>query len=601
MSTSIDACSIGSYNLLKTRATYNFPISENSALKASVSTNKRNGYTTNLTNGQDLDDADSTSARLRYLFQPSDTFSVNLTAQHFDEKTNGAAAKGIIDDTPHPRELRQDSLSEYDLNAQLYSAIIESVGEKFTFKSLTSYQKDDILFRRDNDRHDFAQVGSSPFLMSYFNPETNKQTTYTQEFNLISNDSFFGMLDIVAGAFYLNTEVDISIRELLDNGNFNGVIEPHTVADVLAFGGEVGFISDSKPKRVSHSVYGQGTFNLSPELRTIIGLRYTDDDVKSEVSNFYGREELSLAISGDKVTGRAAVEYDLNDASMTYISYTHGFKPGGTNLTFGTEEGPTAFFTAPIVVQQTYDDETVDAYEIGLKTDILDGLVRLNAAAFLYDYEGLQYQATDPEMFRGGVGNIPEAEISGFELEFSTYITDSILVDGNLAYIDTEITKDHFAIDNVASDAATAAALPGAGFNLFDPSVELARYGALQNVNGNDLAKTPQNTRNLAISYLKDVPGYGELKSRLQYTYRGDFNHRIFNNTSTDIVPEYETFDFTLGLYPSDGRAYIEFIARNITGKDGINARMTDVFGVGATGDELIPPERYMIRLGAEI
>ena len=89
---------------------------------------------------------------------------------------------------------------------------------------------------------------------------------------------------------------------------------------------------------------------------------------------------------------------------MTYLSYTHGFKPGGTNLTFGTEEGQ-LLFTAPIV-QQTYDDETIDAYEIGLKTDILDGLVRLNAAAFFYDYEGLQYQATDPEMFRGGVGNI---------------------------------------------------------------------------------------------------------------------------------------------------------------------------------------------------
>ena len=40
----------------------------------------------------------------------------------------------------------------------------------------------------------------------------------------------------------------------------------------------------------------------------------------------------------------------------------------------------------------------------------------MNAAAFFYDYEGLQYQATDPEVFQGGVGNIPESEIFGAEL-----------------------------------------------------------------------------------------------------------------------------------------------------------------------------------------
>ena len=115
------------------------------------------------------------------------------------------------------------------------------------------------------------------------------------------------MLDLVAGAFYLNTEVDISIRELLDNQNFDGEIQPHTEAEVLAFGGEVGFISDSKPKRVSHSIYGQGTINVTDSMRTIFGLRYTNDDVKSQVSNFYGREALSLDISGEKLTGRAAL------------------------------------------------------------------------------------------------------------------------------------------------------------------------------------------------------------------------------------------------------------------------------------------------------
>ena len=64
----------------------------------------------------------------------------------------------------------------------------------------------------------------------------------------------------------------------------------------------------------------------------------------------------------------------------------------------------------------------MDAFEVGLKSDLADGRVRLNTAAFFYNYEGLQYQATDPEVFEGGVGNIPESEIFGAEFELSAFL-----------------------------------------------------------------------------------------------------------------------------------------------------------------------------------
>ena len=94
------------------------------------------------------------------------------------------------------------------------------------------------------------------------------------------------------------------------------------------------------------------------------------------------------------------MEFDLNDDTMVYASYTRGFKPGGSNLTYGRED-----VIAPIVVLPTFKDETVDAWELGIKTDFANNRVRLNAAAFYYEYKNLQYQATDPEVFEGGVGN----------------------------------------------------------------------------------------------------------------------------------------------------------------------------------------------------
>lgn len=575
---------LGNYDLRKFRSSYNQVLSDTFAIRGSIISHERDGFSENLTLEQDLDDADSLSGRLRLLYQPSDDFRAFLTAQYFDEDRNGAAQKGLADTTTDPRELRQDELSEYALTSELYSIVLEKDFDGFTFKSISSYQKDDILIRRDNDRHDFNAANSDFFLNSYFDPETNIQKTITQEFNLISNDPVFGMLDWVVGAFYLDTEIDIMIRERLDLWQVDGDLEPYTVAAVsseepgTSSGSEVGFISDSFPERESISVYAQGTLNFSESARIIAGLRYTEDEVYSEVTNFFGRFGTDiLEIKSDKVTGRLALEVDVNDSTMSYISYTRGFKPGGSNLTFGREE-----VVAPIVVLPVYKEEVVDAFEIGLKTDLLEGRIRLNAAAFLYDYEGLQYQATEAEIFQGGVGNIPEAEIKGFELEAMAFLTDNLVIDARLAWLDTEITKDHLAIDNVLSDDANDSLLfSTCGGNLFCDEIQVARYDVLQNVNGNELAKTPSFTSNVSLNWNKEMTS-AMRKVVLSYTYRGDFQHRIFNNSLTDNVPSYEVFDFMVGYYSfAENSPFVEFIAKNLGGEDGVNARMTDVFGVG--------------------
>ena len=69
------------------------------------------------------------------------------------------------------------------------------------------------------------------------------------------------------------------------------------------------------------------------------------------MTNFFGRGGSggSWRVQSDKLTGRGVVEYDLNDDTMVYVSYTRGFKPGGSNLTYGRED-----IIAPIVVLPTF-------------------------------------------------------------------------------------------------------------------------------------------------------------------------------------------------------------------------------------------------------
>ena len=590
-STSYADVTFGDYSLLKTRASFNRPISESVAVRASFITNKRDGFTDNLSTGQDLDDADSISARVRLLYQPSDTFRANFTAQIFDENRNGSAQKGLLDTTPNPRELRQDSQTEHKLEASLYSAVLEWDFDAYSIKSLTSYQEDDILVRRDNDRNDAAYLAPFAQLPSEYDPETNKQTTITHEFNIVSAEPYMGKLDWIAGFFYLDTEIDISIRERLDFA-WDG-FDPIVVSEVLAYGGDVGFISDSKPERESTSIYGQGTWNHSDTLRSVFGIRYTEDEVYSEVTNFFGRGGTDiLSVDGSKVTTRIVIEKDLDDNRMVYASYSKGYKPGGSNLTYGRED-----VVAPIVVLPTFEEEVVDAYEFGIKAELPGGRTRINSAFFYYDYEGLQYQATDPELFEGGVNNIPESEIYGAEIELSTFITDSMILDASMSWIETEITADHFALDNVQSDIATNALL-GQGVNQFSDQVQIARAAEITNVKGNELAKTPNFTANLSLTWQRYIENWGEMSNSLQYTYRGDFKHRMFNNPLTDMVPDYEVIDLVMGFMPdSNSDLKYEFVAKNLTDEDGTNARFTDVFGVGATGVELIGPRQIMLRV----
>ena len=74
----------------------------------------------------------------------------------------------------------------------------------------------------------------------------------------------------------------------------------------------------------------------------------------------------------------------------------------------------------------------------------------------------------------------------------------------------------------------------------------------------------------------------------------------IFNNDETDVVDSYDVIDLVVGFYPAASDWRVELIGKNLTDEDGINARFTDVFGVGATGDELIAPRQYMVRLGLD-
>ena len=107
---------------------------------------------------------------------------------------------------------------------------------------------------------------------------------------------------------------------------------------------------------------------------------------------------------------------------------------------------------APQLIFPFFESEMIDAYEFGVKSDFLDKRMRANISAFSYDYENLQFQSTDPDVYRGGVANIPKSEMKGIELELIGIISESLSMDLRVAYLDTEITSSYEALDNLKAE-----------------------------------------------------------------------------------------------------------------------------------------------------
>ena len=273
------------------------------------------------------------------------------------------------------------------------------------------------------------------------------------------------------------------------------------------------------------------------------------------------------------------MEFDLDDDTMTYLSFSRGFKPGGSNLTFGFTDD-----NAPPMVFPTFESETLKSMEFGFKTDLMDGAARANIALFSYTYENLQFQATDPDPYRGGVANIPESEMSGLEVEFSALLSDSLSVDLNMAFLDSEVTSDYDVLDNV--DA----------YQYFFGEEDL-RYGLREIVRGNELAKSPDFTADLSMVYETELSSGRLFTAILQYVHRGEFQQRVSNNAAVDAIDSYDLLNFTASLEFLNDNWGLDFKILNATDEDGVNSSMTDVFGVAATGLELIPPQQFMVRI----
>ncbi|HEU4430415.1 MAG TPA: TonB-dependent receptor, partial [Myxococcota bacterium] len=168
----------------------------------------------------------------------------------------------------------------------------------------------------------------------------------------------------------------------------------------------------------STAVYGDATYSFTDKTDLTVGLRYTRDEkdfVLTIVPNDFGFGVVYTATPGveqnrswNNLSTRVVLDHELSADAMVYASYATGYKSGGFN--------PRASGSVPF---RPFDEETLLAYEAGLKSQWFDSRLQLNFAAFYSDYENLQTDIFTANSFGAGseTVNAGKAKIPGVELE----------------------------------------------------------------------------------------------------------------------------------------------------------------------------------------
>ncbi|MDZ4729253.1 MAG: TonB-dependent receptor [Xanthomonadales bacterium] len=253
---------------------------------------------------------------------------------------------------------------------------------------------------------------------------------FTQELRLAS-DSSWDNIYWVAGLFYSNEDIQNSnIQNLAEHKFFSAIFNDSFVqkTDVLA-----GF--------------GQLEWDITDQWQMVAGARYTAEDrsfdfrgqmigAAPQLVPIYQEE-----VSSNEATWRLGVNYRPSDEMMWYANVSTGFRGKGFPASIA--------FDIPQL--QPFEEETLTAYETGIKSTLLDGSLQFNAAIYYYDFEDFQAQtAVEREGLRLIVlANAGNAKVLGTEIDVRWFATEEFSIGGGINWMDSEIKTGDYKGDNL--------------------------------------------------------------------------------------------------------------------------------------------------------
>ena len=522
--------------------------------------------------------------------------------------TNPYDSNGYIDYTGYDRSARnlywnqvEDNTghrNRNDFDMDLFIGTLNYEAEKYSLISVTSFY--------DTQLDKFTNDDGGPTRLLEIDWYTASRS-FSQDFRFVSN--FDDNFQIIGGLYYGLEELEMhNIYELFgDLLDPRAAIAKPDLAGQAPFVLDFGAVDQRQDtEKETLAAYTQMRFDISPKFGIDVGLRHTQDTNRltyinvSRVGldgtprgtflpgNTTGYDQafvpvfLPPIVSGDpnaiisfltnptsyltqltayglpgytegpytlesgpkqksteqEWTGKIGADYRFSDEWMVYANYSKGYRAGAFNSGIYYEARPLdSSYAAP---------EYIDAYEIGFKADLLDNSLRINAAAFMYEYTDQQFINVV------GISNFLEnagaSEIIGAEAEIWWRASERLTIQLGVGILETEYT------DLELRDTSTLADL--------DDTIKL---------DGNELISAPPLNVSISADYDIYTGDSGYLSLNLNANYQDEQWFSAYNDAAgyeQGREDAYTIYNARLGWYDNDGRYQIALWGKNITDEE---------------------------------
>lgn len=565
---------LGSFSQRDLIVSGEMPVSDTAAVGAAVASLNRDGFGSNLTTGKDNYDKDVLAARASFEWTPTPNSFIRLASDYFKDDSSPVGGHrlipGLLSGAPvldNVYDSRGGQTGKNFTEAWGVSLLGEfDISPNWQFKSITAFRDNENIQQIDFDALPVVDVDVATIYES---------DQFSQEFQLnYTSDRVAG----VAGVYYLEANAfgpfDVRLfqtGDVIGAPGLNALTKGDVDTDTWSLFADVSFDLAA-------------WFDLNTGLELSLGGRYTSDKRTSSVlrqtllgeSEFFGGDPIVLATTSDfqgsdkftEFTPRVSLAWKPTVDQNIYASYSQGFKGGGfdprglTTLAPGTDGNPPT--EEEIFEFMRFGPETVDSYEVGLKSRWLNGRVNTSLAYFYSDYTDIQVPGSIgadttgdgiSDTFAGVTTNAGAATVKGVEFEMTAILGQSVLTSGDALNLGTAIGY----IDAGYDEFVTAVANPATGETALE---DVADQRVIQN--------TPKWTAHANLRYDLPVAWFGQdgnVSVTGAWSYRSKTNQFEVPSAFLD-QPSYSLYDLSLIWRRADNRYEIGLHGRNLTDEE---------------------------------